>query len=478
MEMIQQTKKRTKNKTFGFTGLRRMVSIFLTGVIFLGSAAQVYGAPSAEITIIGESAILMDAASGKILYEKNIHQQHYPASTTKIMTAILALENLKLQDTVDIDAETPFTGGSRIYLLEGEEVTVEEVLYGLMLESANDAAVALAKNIKGSVEEFATLMNEKAADLGAKNTHFVNPNGLHDPDHLSTAYDLAVMARYAMKNGTFRDYVSTYQYTMEATNLQETRYLYNTNRLLYDSVNKVMVDGVLRPFKYDGITGIKTGYTPDAGGCLVASAKRGDTELIAVSMESTDDGRFADCIALLDYGFENYRTVGALSQGDDLGTIQVKRGSVRNVTVTAGEDIYATLPVSASSELIRKEVDLYDKLEAPVEKGDKAGVVKIFLGDELIGEYDAVAVTAIEKGGLLSYVGIDDKTAGIIHKIIFSILAILALLCLLLTLYILVKRQQIKRRRIMRMKKKESERRMQEHERLVWEELYRRTRQG
>lgn len=452
----------------------KIISIVLAAGVILGSAIPAFGDTQPNLDLVGRSAILIDAASGKILYEKNSHEQHYPASTTKILTAILALENLKLSDPVEIDGETPFTEGSRIYLLEGEEVTVEEVLYGLMLESANDAAVALAKKMKGTVEEFAKYMNEKAEALGAENTHFVNPNGLHDDNHMTTAYDLAMIAKYAMKNPVFRDYVTTYQYTMRATNLQETRYLYNTNRLLYDNIHKVPVNGVLRPCKYDGITGIKTGYTSKAGGCLVASAKRGDTELIAVTLASTDMGRFADCIALLDYGFANYKTVGTLSAGEGLGAVNVKRGAVREVAVAVEEDAYATLPVSASLSLIRKEVELYDDLPAPVEKGAKAGVVKVYLGDELIGEYNAIASEDIERGGILSLVGIEDQTAGIINT---AALSLLGLLFLLLALYILIKRRQVKKRKILRMRQKEQTRLMQERERLVWEEMYRRTRQ-
>ena len=205
----------------------------------------------------------------------------------------------------------------------------------------------------------------------------------------------------------------------------------------------------------------------------MASAKRGDTELIAVTMASTDMGRFADCIALLDYGFENYKTVGALSAGDDLGTIPVKRGSVRKISVAAGEDAYATLPLSASSSLIRKEVDLYDNLKAPVNKGEKTGVVKLYLGDELIGEYDAIALTDVGKGSVLSLVGIEDHTAKIIKV---AVLSSLSGLFLLLALYILVKRKQVKKRRILRMKRKEEFYKMQERDRLIWEEVYRKTR--
>ncbi|MDD4582921.1 MAG: D-alanyl-D-alanine carboxypeptidase, partial [Eubacteriales bacterium] len=360
-----------------------------------------------------------------------------------------------------------------IYLLEGENVNVRDVLYGLFLESANDSAVALAKKVSGSVEEFSKLMNKKAKEVGAKNTHFVNPNGLHEDNHMSTAYDLAMIAKYAMKNQTFRDYVSTYQYTMEATNLQETRYLYNTNRLLYDTVNKVVVNGVTRPCKYEGVTGIKTGYTSKAGGCLVASAKRGNTELIAVTMASTDMGRFADCIALLDYGFENYKTVEAISNGKDIGTVPVKRGAVKRVPVAIAEDAYATLPLEASENLIRTEVQLFDYLKAPVDEGQKAGVVKVYMGDELLGEYEAAAVETIDRGGILSVIGISDILAKKIRNIMLSVLGVLFLL---LVFYIILKRKQVKRKRIIRQQQRKKLRRLKEKERSRWDEEYWRSR--
>lgn len=422
--------------------------LFLMLCVVLGSAQFSYGATT-EPTLIGPSAILIDATTGKILYEKNSNDQHYPASTTKIMTGILALENLGLQDPVAIDAETPFTEGSRIYLLEGEQVTTEEVLYGLFLESANDAAVALAKQISGSVENFSVLMNQKAKEVGALNTNFVNPNGLHEDNHVSTAYDLAMMAKYAMKNPLFRKYVSTYEYTMAATNLQDTRYLYNTNRLLYDKVHDVVVNGVERPCYYEGVTGIKTGYTSHAGGCLVAGAKRGDTELIAVIMASTDMGRFADCIALLDYGFANYKTAVLPDANQDLGSVPVKRGSVHRVEVTVADDGFGsvTLPIEASESLLRTEVKLDNSLKAPVKAGQKAGVVRVYAGDELMAEYEAITEQAVPKGGVLSVIGIDDDTATLIRNLILT--SFLALFLLLL-LYVMVKRRQIKRRRLKR----------------------------
>lgn len=448
--------------------MKRILAFLLMLILIMTSAPVSYGQPQ-TLSLIAKSAILIDAKTGEILYEMNSHQPLYPASTTKMLTGILALENLEMDELVPIDAETPFTEGSRIYLLEGEQINVRDTLYGLLLESANDAAVALAKMISGSVSDFAVLMNAKAQELGAINSNFVNPNGLHDDEHLSTAYDMAMIAKYAMGNPVFRDYVSTYQYTVGATNMQEARYLYNTNRLLYDNINKVYVDGVLRGCKYDGVTGIKTGYTSKAGGCLVAGAKRGETELIAVVLGSSDMGRFSDSIALLDYGFANFKTVNIMKAGLPLGTVQVKRGTVRQVEVATGEESYATLPIEASEHILRTEVLLEEYLQAPVKQGQKAGTVQIYAGEELLGEFTAVALEDIEQGGMLSIVGIEDSTANIIRNIAFGIMVAMILA---LVLYILIKRRQIKRKKLLRQQLAEQARKKKEQERARWEEQY------
>jgi serine-type D-Ala-D-Ala carboxypeptidase (penicillin-binding protein 5/6) len=449
--------------------MRKAISIALMICMLLSSAVVSHAETNAELSIVGQSAVLIDASTGQILYDKNCHEQHYPASTTKIMTAILALENLDIDSLVPIDKETAFTEGSRIYLLEGEKVTVREILYGLFLESANDAAVALAKDVSGSVDDFAVLMNKKAKECGALNTNFVNPNGLQDPAHLTTPYDLAMIARYAMQNKTFRKYVTTYHYTMAATNMQDTRYFYNTNRLLYDKKHKVSVNGVMTVCKYPGVTGIKTGYTPEAGGCLVASAKRGDTELIAVTMASTDMDRFGDCIALLDYGFANYKTVGAVSAGTDLGSVDVGRGAASHVDVTVEKNVCATLPIDASSKVVHSKVVLFDSLKAPVKKGQKAGVVKIYAGDEQVGEYPVVTVNAVGKGGPLSLIGISDAAAKMMLIILFCAAGVLLLSAFG---YIMYKRHQIKVRRRKRQAERETERTRRSYDKARWEEEY------
>ena len=420
-----------------------LTTIFIMLFLFHSAGVVSYAATDPP-SLIAESAVLIDAKTGEVLYDKNMNVQHYPASTTKVITALLALENLDLSQTVTIDAETPFTEGSRIYLLEGEQLTVEQLMYGLLLESANDAAVALGKEIAGSVPAFADMMNEKAKELGAKNTHFVNPNGLHDDAHVTTAYDLAMIAKEAMKNEKFRELVLTYRYVIPQTNKQDIRYLYNTNRLIYDRKTKVPVNGTMRAAKYDGAVGIKTGYTSHAGGCLIAGAKRGGTELISVVMKSTDTGRFGDSIALLDYGFANYKSMKAMDEGTILGEVKVNRGAVRNVEVVAKDTAYATIPIEASEELVRTKIVLDKKVQAPVALGQKVGAVQIYEGNTMVGQVDAVTVSEIPEGGILSIIGIPDATAHIIEVIFASVIG---LILFLFVSYVILKRRQVKKRR-------------------------------
>ncbi|MDO4552297.1 MAG: D-alanyl-D-alanine carboxypeptidase family protein [Bacillota bacterium] len=429
--------------------MKKLIIVLLVLSLFAASGSLAFGTGD-ELEILASGAILINADTGDILYEKDIHQQLYPASTTKVLTAILALENLELTDNVPIDEEASFTGGSRIYLLEGEEITVEEVLYGMLLESANDAAVALGKMVSGTTEAFTALMNQKAEELGATDSNFVNPNGLHDPEHVSTVYDMAQIARYAMENEEFRRFVSTYQYTVEATNMQDTRYLYNTNRLLYDNQYTVVVNGVTRGCLYEGVTGVKTGWTSQAGGCLVAAAERDGTEFIAVVMGSTDMGRFQDCITLLDYGFENYKTVWGLSQGAGLGTIKIKRGAENRAEVVLGEDVVLNLPLDATEEMLTITTDLEERLKAPVEAGQTAGTVTVSFGGEELGTYDAVLASGVEKGGILSIFGITDATA---KKIWTALLLIVLGFFALVVAYVILKRRQIRRRKQRRLER-------------------------
>ncbi|MBQ9931907.1 MAG: D-alanyl-D-alanine carboxypeptidase [Firmicutes bacterium] len=450
--------------------MKKIVTVLLMLVLFFGFVPEepVFAADEPS-NIIGAGAILIDAATGEVLYEKNAHTQMYPASCTKILTGILAIENLDLSEPAVIDAEASFTEGSRVYLLEGEEITVEEVLYALFLESANDAAICLAKMISGSVEEFAVLMNQKARELGALNSNFVNPNGLPNDDHKTTAYDLAMIAKYAMQNETFRKFCSTYQYTIPATNLQDTRYLYNTNRLLYDTQHKVTVNGEVRPCKYEGITGIKTGYTNAAGNCLVAGAQREGTELIAVTLHSNYENgdpnaaprsQYADCISMLDWGFAHYKTVQVTMAGESAGTFAVLKGDKEQMSVRMNEAVYATVPVEGGEALVKKEIDLPLEMEAPIAAGQVVGTMTIYVGNDVIGTYDLTSTGSSELVGFAAMVDkVSEKSVKeIVLKIVKIVVLVFVILVALLFIWVLYKRHQIKKRKLRRQMLREQER--------------------
>ena len=441
---------------------RKLWIMLLTLIMLLGSVTPSFGA-SAFPELIGETAIVMDIKTGEILYEKNAHEQRYPASTTKVMTTILTLEHYKdLNEQLVVDDVTPYeVEGSHIALEPKEILTVHQLLGGLLTESANDCALVLGKHIGGSTEDFARMMNQKAKELGALNTNFVNPNGLHDPAHKSTAYDLAMIARYAMTNPEispiFREFITTYKYEIPPTNIKtQTRHLYNTNRLLYDTVNKVYVGNTKRVCKYEGVTGIKTGYTSHAGGCLISSAERNGSEFMVVTMKSTDMGRFADSIAMLDWAFENYRTYQVLSQGDDLGEIEVKRGAVKTVKVAVATDIFTTIPMEADDSYVTTKLVMKEEIVAPVAKNQVVGTIQVYEGEELVGEYDAVAVDTVEEGGMLAVFGIDNATA---KKIYIGVALFFLAIIGLIALYVVMKKRQIARRKARR---EERQKRIQE----------------
>ena len=251
-----------------------------------------------EISINSRAGILVEVSTGRILYEKRSTEKMWPASTTKIMTAILVLENCNLDDMVTV-TETAISNIPSGYVIcdlqIGEEISVKDLLNALMIKSANDAAYVLAEHVGGSVNDFAYMMNQKAKELGCTSTHFVNPNGIHNENHYSTAYDLYLIAKYAMKNETFRNLVSTTEYTLPITNKysNEDRSFRTTNDLINpDSSNY-----------YKNAIGIKTGYTSQAGNCLVSESSRDGLEFISVVLNGD---RFTDSKKLFDYAYDNF----------------------------------------------------------------------------------------------------------------------------------------------------------------------------
>ena len=343
----------------------------------------VYNVNASDIpNIHSPSALLMDLKSGKILYEKNINQKMYPASLTKVMTAILALENCDLDEiaTVSYDAVMSISSGYVTANLQvGEEITIEQLLYVLMVASANDAAVVLAEHISGSVEGFSDLMNKKAKEIGCVSTNFLNSYGAHDENHYSSAYDLALMAKYAMQNETFRTLVSTTSYKLPATNKydKEDRFFTTTNTLL-------IVNNNARPdnYYYKYATGIKTGFTTPAQNCLIASANKGNLELLTVVLGAgqTPEGlshKNMDTINLFEYGYDNYVLREVIKSGGVVQTVNVKNATrdTKKLDAVVQNNISVLIKSSNKNNALLPQVHINEGLKAPIKKGDIIGSV-------------------------------------------------------------------------------------------------------
>ena len=339
-----------------------MAAALLAAVLFFPVKAQ---------AISARSAILMDAQTGRVLYEKDADRQSLIASTTKIMTALVVCEQCNVLDRVRICKEAVGIEGSSMYLKEGEVLTVQELLYGLMLHSGNDAAVALAIYCGGTVEGFAQLMNDKAHRLGMENTHFVNPNGLDAPGHYSTARDMAVLAAYAMENPIFRQTVSARNVTIGE------RYLHNHNKLLWN---------------VEGADGVKTGYTRAAGRILVSSATRNGRRLVMVTMDDPND--WQDHRQLLEDGFNQYSIRQIVAEGDHIGTVEVAGGQSGSVALLAGESFdYALTTQEQPQVLVGGSGFVY----APVEQGQDAGWAYVVLGGKPVGKIPLVYAETVEQ---------------------------------------------------------------------------------
>lgn len=342
-----------------------------------------------EETITAPSAILMESSSGKVLFEKNPHEQRPCASITKVMTMLLVCEaidsgKLSLDDTITASAHAASMGGSDIWLEEGETMSANDMIKATVVASANDAAVALAEHLCGSEEVFVQKMNEKANQLGMKDTVFKNCNGLDEDGHITSAYDVAVMSRELMKHEMIFDYTSIWLDNLRDGKTQ----IVNTNKLLKT---------------YKGITGLKTGTTNDAGCCMAASATRGDMSLVAVVLGcNSGKERFSDAAALLDYGFANF-SVTQLKAPDDLPkTIKVENGMQKNIGIGCDINSSIVLDKNSGSKIVSK-IDLPESIEAPVASGQKLGTVTYSLNGKAVKYFE---ITALQHAEQISFASV------------------------------------------------------------------------
>lgn len=400
----------------------------------------------AEVTnpnIVADSAILIDANTKTVLYEKNGYSQHYPASITKLMTALLTIENLSPNDTITFSQEAIFgiePGSSHIGINVDEQLTVDQALHGLLLMSANEVANGLAEAVSGSVAAFAERMNERAKALGALNTHFVNPHGLHDVDHYTTAYDMALIASYLAENEYFLQIMKDSTYQIPGTNkTDEIRYLYQQHKMLNPSRDTTI-------YREDVIGG-KTGYTDEARQTLVTMAKQGDTTLIAVVLKSERDSIYTDTAQLLDYGFESYHSLTLHTADDILKTLPVyavKSGQTyqtANCGLGLSEDVSAIVLNTVNRDDITLSFNLPDELDSNAKIGDVIGEVSFMLNSKLLSKHPLIIkqLDSLPESNLSFY-----STQSSLH--LFKLVIVLFVIVIIIIILLKIRQRNIRKR--------------------------------
>lgn len=347
--------------------------------------------------ISSRNAIILDRNSKSILYGKNEKSKTKMASTTKIMTSLIVIENCNLNDIVEISAKAAGTGGSRLKINKGDKITVKDLLYGLMLRSGNDTAVALAEYVGGSIEGFAVLMNEKAKEIGLENTHFVTPHGLDSDEHYTTAYELALLTDYALKNETFADIVKTKTCNISINGTSRT--ISNTNELLGN---------------LNGVYGVKTGFTNGAGRCLVTAVKRDDLDIICIVLGAdTKKIRTTDSVKLIEYAYANFKNIDLQTKIEEEfnnwknineGRINIEKGIKNVINLKLEEYDIKKYPIKNNTEnQIKIEINASLNLIAPVEENTKIGEVTIIYDNNIISRTGILTTEKINKKGIKEY---------------------------------------------------------------------------
>lgn len=338
-----------------------------------------------------KSAILIEQSTGEILFEKNSNEKLAPASMTKVMSMLLIMEaidsgKINMTDKVTITENAASMGGSQVFLEAGEEYTVEELLKGIAIASGNDAVVAMSEKVAGSTGSFVKMMNNKAKELGLTNTNFVNPHGLDEENHYTTAHDMAIMAKELLDHPKILEFTSIYEYYMPKPD-GSTTWLVNTNRLVRF---------------YDGVDGLKTGFTTIAGYCLTATAKKNDLRLISVVMGvETTDKRSSDTVNLLDYGFNTYKLKVILTKDQELGKVRIENGKQDYGTVVLMSDATELLKVTEEESEYTFNIKVNKKIKAPVKNGDVIGTVEIIDNEgKIVLESDVTIKENIKKANL------------------------------------------------------------------------------
>lgn len=370
--------------------LKRTISLFLVILIF---TSPILSFGEIDLDINSKAAILMDYNTGDIIFKINENLELAPASITKIMTLLLTMEaidskQLKLEDEVIISEYASSMGGTQIYLEPGETQNIEDLIKAVCIRSANDAAVALAEAVAGSNEVFINKMNEKAAQLNMNNTNFVNATGLPAENHYTSAYDVSLMTRELLNHEKIIEYLTIYMEDIYVgKDKDDLQTMVNTNRLVRH---------------YEGTTGVKTGYTSEAGHCLSASAIREDMQLIAVVLGAEDSSnRFSDASKLLDYGFASYDSILIDRKDKVIGQLPIDKGDIDYIDLSLSRDSYLLIPKNQDYEM-GKDLIVPDSLLAPIEKGDVLGQLKVYINNREVDSIDLIARVDVNDSNYLN----------------------------------------------------------------------------
>ena len=409
---------------------KRIFIVFILTIFFMFNTYTFASDSNNNLNISSDAAILMDYQTSKILYGKNEEKKLYPASTTKILTAILVIENCNLSDTATASANaiTSIPSGYSVADIQvGEVFTIEQLLQALMVHSANDAANVLAEYVSGSIENFSTLMNKKSSEIGCTNSHFVNPSGKHDDNHYTTAYDLAIIMQYCMKNETFRNLAGIKSCIIPPTNKSGERTYINTNQLLIKNTE----DGSINYYYPYAIAG-KTGYTTQAKNCLVCVSKRNDLELISVVLggDINPDGldsRFSDSKALFEFGYQNYSIKKIVEKGSIVKQVEIINGTkdTRILSLVVSDDILSLINSSQDISALSPKIEVIDGLSAPILEGSVVGQISysingILYKSDLIASHDVETSNELSLIFRISLIGLAVLLILIVYKLVSS----------------------------------------------------------
>ncbi len=388
---------------------RKILVLCLLAVFLFSSVVPVWAASPKRPSITAGGAVTYCQNTGEIIYSKNRNKKFAPYSTTKMMTALLAVQNLPLDKEVTVSERAVKEGEATMNLKAGEVVTVRDLVYGTLVLSGNDAAWALAEAVSGNVNKFVKLMNKTAKNIGCENTHFSNPNGMDEKDHYSTAYDMMLITKLALSNETIRTAAGTAKYKMDATNKSEKRVMKTHVPLITE--------------KDSGYYAGKTGFWDEENCSIVLGYEKNGLQLFVVVLDATKAERENDVKTITDYTSKKVEGVKVVGKGVEEGKVRIKQGAKTRLDTYTAEVGYAYLPKEASKSLIGTKVAMFNDVTAPVKKGTVVGKFEIYVGEDLVNQVDLVIKEDVEKGWFPSYLGISNRATIIIGVILILLLA-------------------------------------------------------